>query len=230
LILRRLGYDVIRYEEKFEHPFDLLDLVLRDYLSKNEDFYFVQIGASNGIRGDQLYPLICQFHLKGLLVEPLPDQFEELKQNYADHPQLVFENCAIAEENGHRSMFRFVRNAAVPDWAYGLASFDRTHLTKFKDVEHLGKYVEEIQVPTMTYARLIDKHGIDHISLLHVDTEGYDFEILKMALEEDIYPEIINFEHEHLSAKDNLECKQRLLKNNYLFVKYGRDILAIHNT
>ena len=82
LILRRLGYDVVRFEEKFENPFDLLDLVVRDYLSKNEDFYFVQIGASNGIRSDKLYTLICEFHLKGLLVEPLPDQFEELKQYY----------------------------------------------------------------------------------------------------------------------------------------------------
>jgi FkbM family methyltransferase len=163
-------------------------------------------------------------------VEPLPDQFEELKQNYAGHSQLVFENCAVASENGHRSMFHFVRNEAVPDWAYGLASFDSSHLTKFKDVAHLGKYVEEIRVPTMTFERLIEKHDIDHISLLHVDTEGYDAEILRMTFEADFYPEIINYEHEHLSAKDNFECKQRLLKNNYLFVRYGRDILAIRNT
>jgi len=229
LIFHRLGYDVVRLEKKFEHPFDLLDLVVRDYLSKNEEFFFVQIGANNGIRGDKLYPLICQFQLKGLLVEPLPDQFEELKQNYAGHPQLIFENCAIASESGHCSMFRFTRNAPVPDWAHGLASFDRSHLIKFKDVAHFGKYVEEIRVPTMTLAGLIHKHDIDHISLLHIDTEGYDSEILKMTFEADLYPQIISYEHEHLSAKDNLECKKRLRKNNYLFIGYGRDILAIHS-
>lgn len=226
-LLHRFGYDIVRRGENCDAPFNLLELVVRAYVSTHEQFYFVQVGANNGIRGDNLYPLVLSYHLRGLLVEPLPDQFEELRRNYATEPQVRFENCAIANEEDGRPLYRFRRAAAVPDWAYGMASFDKRHLTKFKDTAALGRYIEVIPVPTMTFASLMAKHGIDHVSLLQIDTEGYDYEILKMVFAAGVSPPIINFEHQHLRGSDLVTCKQALVKNQYRYVNYGRDTLAL---
>ena len=226
-LLHRFGYDIVRLGEHCDAPFNLLELVVHAYVSTHEQFYFVQIGANNGIRSDHLYPLVRSYHLRGLLVEPLPDQFEELRRNYAAEPQVRFENCAIANEEGERSLYRFRRAAAVPDWAYGMASFDKRHLTKFQDTAVLDRYVEVVPVPTMTFASLMAKHGMGHVSLLHIDTEGHDYEILKMVFAAGCFPPIINFEHQHLRGADLVACKQTLVEHQYRYVNYGRDTLAL---
>lgn len=179
--------------------------------------------------GDPVYKIIRQFHLKGLLVEPLPEQFKELCENYKDERQLKFENCAISEIKGSQLLYRFKESQKLPAWAYGMASFNKSHLLKFKDTAHLVNLIEEIQVPTMTLNDLIKKHDIESVDILQIDTEGYDYNIIKMLFYTKIKPKVINYEHEHLNAKENAACKQLLLDNDYKFITYGRDILAIHS-
>lgn len=226
----RFGYDIVRLGHNCDAPFNLLELVVRAYVSAHERFYFVQIGANNGIRGDHLYPLVLAHHFQGLLVEPLPDQFEALRRNYAAEPQVKFENCAIANEEGSCPLYRFRRAAAVPDWAYGMASFDKRHLTKFENTAALGPYIEAVSVSTMTFASLMAKHGIRDVSLLDIDTEGYDYEILKMAFAAGCFPPIINFEHQHLRGPALVACHQALVKHRYQYVNYGRDTLALRQS
>ena len=227
-LLQFFGFDVVRLGEREDHPFDLLGLAIEHRRSYDDDFFFVQIGANDGVRSDKLYPQVRRLRLEGLLVEPLPDLFSELKNNYADQPQLIFENCAIASKDGHRKMYRFRRDAPVVDWVHGMASFDKRHLVKFHDTQHLGHYVEEVEVVTMTFESLAQKYGIECIGLLQIDTEGYDFEIIKMVFKAGLYPEMMNFEHQHLSTQDYMDCRKQLVENGYGYISYGRDVLAIH--
>lgn len=104
--------------------------------------------------------------------------------------------------------------------------FNRKHLLKFKDVAKHEKYIEQVTVPTMTVSNLLSKHKIGRIDLLYIDTEGYDYKIIRMAFETGLFPYFINYEHEQFSAWDNLDCKLMLKNNGYRFVIYGRAILA----
>ena len=89
---------------------------------------------------------------------------------------------------------------------------------------------EELKVPTLTFESLINKYNISNISLLQIDTEGYDFEILKMVFSAKVFPEIINYEWTELSHKDRYECKKLLIKNGYRFIDVGADTLCLHNS
>lgn len=229
-LVNRFGYDIVRHEEKCERPLNVLDIVVRDRLRLNQPFYFVYIGAFDGVRSDLLRPLILKYNLKGLLVEPLPDFFEELCQNYASEPQLIFENCAVATENGKRSMFRFKRNAPVPhEFFHGLARFDKDYIVNRARQFGLDDYVEEIIVSTLTFSSLLQKHNIKKVTLLQIDTEGYDYEILKMAFDANVFPEIINYEWTELTQRDRFECRCMLLENNYSFIDVGPDTLAVRD-
>jgi FkbM family methyltransferase len=222
LIVNKLGIDIVAYRPtKIKNPFNVLEFVIPYYLASNEPFSFVQIGANNGIRWDPLHDLILKYHLDGLLVEPLPDMFEQLKKNYASESQLSFENVAIATENGTRTLFRVKPNANVPDYAHGLASFNKTLLEGF------NQFIQEIQVPTLTIGALLQKNKINHITLLQVDTEGYDYEIIKMFFHERVLPEIINYENINLSKNDDLKCRRLLIDNDYRFIDLEIDTLAI---
>jgi len=226
-IANKFGIDIVRYrpikiEDLIEDPFNVLEFVIFYYLASSAPFSFVQIGANDGVRWDPLHDLILKHHLVGLLVEPLPDMFEQLKKNYVSESQLSFENVAIATENGTQTLFRVKPNANVPDYAHGWASFNKNHLRKF------NQFIQEVQVPTLTIRSLLQKHKINHITLLQVDTEGYDYEIIKMFFDELVFPEIINYEFRHLSRNDNLECRRLLIEKGYRFIDYrAQDTLAI---
>ena len=56
-------------------------------LVDKENFFFIQIGANDGVRADESYDFITKNNLKGIVVEPLSDMFEKLCQNYIEHPK-----------------------------------------------------------------------------------------------------------------------------------------------
>ncbi|MGV8175685.1 MAG: FkbM family methyltransferase [Methanothrix sp.] len=226
-IINRLGFDVVRYRPiKIDNPFNVLEFIIYYYLSLNTPFNFIQIGANDGIRWDPLHDLILKHHLVGLLVEPLPDMFEKLKRNYESEPQLSFENVAISTENGTRKIYRAKPDANVPDYVHGMAGFNKDKFVdEFKEYD---QFVQELQVPTMTIKALLEKHKIHHVTLLQIDTEGYDYEIIKMFFQNGVLPEIINYEYVYFSYHENLECRKSLINNGYRFIDVDEgDTLAI---
>ena len=227
--LYRYGYEISRYDPVRDVPFNLLAFVLKDIIIKTPDFFFVQVGANDGKMGDPLFDMIKKYQLKGILIEPLPEEFELLCKNYNDQNQLAFENCAISEKTGKRALYRFTKNPEIPDWAFGMASFNKSHLLKFKDLLKFKHLIEKINVPTLNFNDLYKKYKIDKIDFLQIDTEGYDYNVIKMLFSSKNRPFVINFEHEHLSFEDNMACKQLLIDNNYKFITFGRDILALRD-
>ena len=61
-----------------------------------------------------------------------------------------------------------------------------------------------------------------------LDTEGFDFEILKMLWETPFRPTLITFESEHLSRHDKLACAQELRREGYQYVTINRDTIALN--
>ena len=59
--------------------FDLAATALR--VKNHGQVTFVQVGANDGYRFDPLRKHIVAYHWPGLLIEPQPDVFAELKQN-----------------------------------------------------------------------------------------------------------------------------------------------------
>ncbi len=230
-IARKMGFDIVRYAPtryepvKIEDQFSILEFVVHYYVASHASLNFIQIGANDGVRWDPLRDLILRYHLAGVLVEPLPDMFEQLKRNYEGESQLSFENSAIATQNGTRTLFRVHPDAHVPDYVHGWASFNKAHFREFTP------HVYEVQVSTITVRALLQKYGITHVTLLQVDTEGYDNEILKMFFDERVFPEVINYEHAHLSNADKMECRRLLKASGYRFLEYSSwDTMAIRGS
>ena len=74
----KFGYELTRYDLVRDDTFNLLEFVLKDIILKTPDFFFVQVGANDGKMGDPLCDLIKKYKLKGLLIEPLPEEFKLL--------------------------------------------------------------------------------------------------------------------------------------------------------
>ena len=206
--------------------------IISAFNQPGRDFFFVQIGAYDGKESDPIQQFVRQRGWKGLLVEPQPDAFERLKQNYADCPGLLFENTAIAEHQGRLPFYRL-----KPEYAPlfhsdpgMLSSLDPSHILK-----HLSKSVEADEALLVTdiacipFSSLLAKHRIQRIDFLQIDAEGYDYEILKQIDFESLKPRIIRFEHAHIQASDKIECIELLISKNYKLVVGGYDITAFQS-
>ncbi len=226
-MLMSRGYVIEKVKHTAVAPLDVFDLVVRDHMARTEDFFFVQVGANDGVRFDPIHSYVKAFQWRGVLVEPVPYLFEELKANYRDAPQLHFERAALARKNGTAFFYTIRNEPGLPDAVRGLGSLEREVILAHKVlVPGLESLIEEITVPAMTLMRLIEKHGAKKLDLLQIDTEGYDFEVLKMLDFSAIKPAIIHFEHIHLSSTDWREACHLLASNGYRLAHMGSDTVA----
>lgn len=87
--------------------------------------------------------------------------------------------------------------------------------------------MEEVRVRGVTFERLLNDHRVKTISLLQIDTEGFDLEVIRMALESGVLPALINYEFVNLSLADRLESCRLLAERGYRFLHGRVDALAV---
>lgn len=146
--------------------------------------FFVEIGAYDGVAGDPVYHKAIEYQWSGLLIEPIKDYFERLRENYAANPNVILENVAIDREHGSRAMYR-------------KGNLSSTSLVRNLNFD-TGQTTEEL-VRVITLQSVLQKHSIRQIDLLQVDAEGKDIEIIEDFDFETYFPAVINFEANVLS-------------------------------
>ena len=230
-LLGKIGLQVVRKPACVEPvmPFDILELAIVKLLSeKGDTFYFVQIGANDGVMNDFLNNLIRKYSLRGCLVEPMPDVYEDLKHNYRDQKQLEFRNVMIGEHTGTSEIYRFARNAPVPhEFFHGLARSDKQYIDQRAKSEGLEAFTETVMCKMVTFESFMGTLPVDHIGLLYVDTEGSDDRILDAAFRAGVFPDVINYEWTEMPLDRRCALKLSLLDHGYRFVDVGADTVCL---
>lgn len=223
LRIERINKSLDRHQEK------LGQLILADQFKRaGENFFFIQIGACDGVSFDALYDFVLAKRLRGIAIEPLPDLFQELKQNYAGCPSVLPLNVGIHRTAKEMTMYRILSSTnGLPDYVKGMASMDPDHHKLYGiPTEHVRTEV----VRCISWDTLLAEQQIRRIDLLQLDTEGYDYEILDMLNFERLRPAVIKFEHDlRLRPKDRsrfVEAIGRLLENDYHILTMPLDAIA----
>ena len=86
--------------------------------------------------------------------------------------------------------------------------------------------IDEIEVEAITFRTLLTRTQIDRIDMLVIDTEGYDFEILKMVDFSLVRPALVRFEHIHLSSGDRSRAIALLSSHGYAVGRDEIDLVA----
>lgn len=175
---------------------DPFEPLLYKALKKKGSLFIVQIGANDGVLFDPIYDFVTAHPdaVSGLALEPLPDFFARLKANYAHCPRFVPLNVAIHNTAKEMTIWR-VKPEAVPkgkEGLHGTASFNPEHY-KLSGLSAADVTPEKVRC--LTFAELMSEHRVQHVDVLQIDTEGYDFEILKALDLTTLRPTIIHFEH-----------------------------------
>ncbi len=126
-----------------------------------EDEVLLDIGANNGAYGASLAKYFPESRI--ISVEPNLDTFNDLVNNVSHE---CF-NYAIAQEEGEKSFYVSYENPTST-----LGSFSKHSIPKKEEVK-------EIKVNCIRLDTFISQIGVSNIGLLKIDTEGFDYEVLK---------------------------------------------------
>ena len=190
------------------------------------DTNFLIIGAMDGVKHDGTTPHVREHkEWTGLLVEPVKDQFERLKENFAGYTNLQFENSAITNEAGTMEIKRIPLQyigKEVPDWADGISTLKDGLL-----IDQYQNFMVKEPVNCITFKDLKDKYSINKIDLLQIDCEGYDYDIFKQVWSEGFRPTIVKIEVVNMPKEDLDELTNTLSSDGYDVRHISDDIVGL---
>lgn len=235
--IRKL-YNKLKYHW---HPKEVnIQRTFLELLNNKKNIFFVQIGANDGKGDDPIHELILERNWNGILLEPQKWVFEnQLKKTYENNKNLVLLNAALSKEDGFETFYKL--SFTNDNWATGLGSFRKETIQKHIDEGYVDyqaqrhniitpsnkeDYIASEEVATITFDTIIDKFNISKISLLAIDTEGFDHEVIKLVNLNSIKPEIILFEHKHLDLNEYKSTIKLLKKFNYTLRRDSANTLA----
>ncbi len=217
-----------RFERRLAAP-----QLLRAFADTHDSVTFVEIGSNDGEQHDHLRPLILERGWRGVMVEPVPYVFRRLEANYRGVEGVALENAAVGERDGELPFFYLVdasedERRALPSWYDGIGSFSReavtSHVTHIPDIE---ERIVAAHVPTLTFDSLCRKHGLERIDLVLIDTEGHDWEIIRMIDFRRRRPELLVYEHYHLAPEARAACAAHVRGHGYETMEEGFDTFCL---
>jgi FkbM family methyltransferase len=199
-VLARTPYEVRRRLPAI--TLEPLDLLLANYRARRKMSTIVQVGACDGTTNDPIFHHVAQGSVRAILIEPNPLAFVRLQKSYAGLQNVTFIQAAVAGEDGEAYLYRVIETGESKseiDLSLQFSSLYREHLETHGKKPH---EIERIVVPCRSLASLVTELGITTIDLLQIDAEGFDAEVVRMALKMRVRPSCINFEHRHLKRAD----------------------------
>jgi len=185
---------------EIEHLFRLI--------APNDPPFLVDVGAHDGFHLSNSFPFLKK-GWTGILVEPLPSVFQQLQETHFNNPKAICVNKACSEKAGREKFF------LGEDGELGMNSTLCNESNEWFDQTRSSKFIE-VEVTTLTDLLIENNYPAD-FSLLLVDAEGMDYEVLLGLDFERFQPRVILTE-EYPHNPEKHESKYELLRNKgYVF-------------
>lgn len=214
--------------------------ILCRFAEKTDEFFFIQVGANDGYTNDPVHWFIQLYNWQGILLEPQEKVYEEeLKCTYGDLENLELINAAIDSECGEKDMYKV--GFSDSKWATGLSSFKKDMIEKQytrgyiedkaqENGEDLpvdkADYIATETVRTITFEQLLEERNIDGINGLFIDAEGYDHKVLELYDFDAYLPQLILFEHLHMTEEQVQHWIKRFRKMGHSICRSKHNVLA----
>ena len=191
--------------------------VLKFYNNKT-DGYFVEIGASDGIKISNTYLLEKEYNWKGICIEPIQEEYEKLVNNR----KCICENISVYSSSNLELEFAICHENSLLSGLY-------SHIDHHKNTVDNNKKIFNSKTKTLTDILDINKSP-KFIEYLSIDTEGSELEILKGIDFNKYMFGIIDNEHNYIEPR-RTEIKELLFNNNYDYLKENNwDDTYIHKS
>jgi len=227
---RKMGYEIRKAPSPGYRSVQVFDLAIHYLLAtRGTRLSFIEVGANDGLFGDPLREYIVNYPWTGVLIEPQPNVFERLKENYAGYfDRLSFENVAISPSRTPLVLYRLAAGSSR-DGRVVSAVASSNAMTTAKQLGIKPARLEKISVATARLDEIIEKHRLSRLDVLQLDTEGFEWPVLQTLDLAKNRPALIRFEHGHMSPQAISEITKHLNTHGYAlyFGGYESDSVAL---
>jgi FkbM family methyltransferase len=171
--------------------------VILDSLKNITKGKFLDIGAYDTFRFSNVRALYETGKWKGVLVEPAPQNYKAIADNYKGDPEMIVLNVAIGENSGEIDFYESDGDA--------VSTSDEGHMKKWGDA---GVKYTKIKVAQMSVIEFMDQYAKD-ADFITVDTESTNI-ILFRLIPDWVFKRISLFCIEHDGFHEEIE--EKLLK------------------
>ena len=203
---------------------------LQRVVQSRPQFSILQIGAFDGVSNDPVHDLIRTFpHVRAVLLEPQPAPYAALQRLWHDDPRVAPIQAALAADCGGRPLYVVAESHShLHPFAGQVASFSRAHVeTACRRYmwRPSADAIASVAVTTVDWRTLVDRYG--RFDLVVIDAEGFDGEIVHLIDLAAHPPDIIVYEHCHLTRRMRRRCSSRLRRAGYVVREFNKtDTLA----
>ena len=166
------------------------DLFVISELNFKSNGYFVEFGATNGVDLSNTYLLEKEFNFYGILAEPNPSQWKDLRLNRSAQ----FEDKCVWSKSGEK--LNFVDSGVL------------STLSSFSDCDRHAeerKYGNQFEVDTISLTDMLEKFDApSEIDYLSIDTEGSEYEILSAHNFDRFRFKVITVEHNYTEQRERI--------------------------
>lgn len=204
--------------------------VIAAFAQSHPSASFIQIGAHDTQQLDPLRAQVQSRNWSGILVEPVPYVFQRLQAVCAGNQALRLENAAVADRDGTVTLYYLPESTDdhLPIWYDALASLKREVLLKHEGyIPDISQRMSSMEVPCLTFDSLCAKHGVERLDLIQIDTEGYDYEIIKLIDFARYRPRMLMYENLHLSDDDQRTCLEYLGRRGFEHISSAMDTVCL---
>ncbi len=169
--------------------------------------WFIDIGSNIGLYSLNISNLNNKYKkIKTISIEPNPIIYQRLKKNY----QLLISQNKFVKNNF------LLKNLAIGD-KEGFGKIDKNvDHANVKIIKKIANKNNFIRIRITKLSSLLKKYKIENISCIKIDTEGYEFKIIKNFFKKDnlkFFPNYLIVEHNN--ERNYIRNERIILKNNY---------------
>lgn len=160
-VLRKIGYDIVSFNPGLDPYYDIQKRI------KSSKPVIFDVGANQGQTVVKLKKIFPSSSIHAF--EPSPGTFSKLKDNTAGLENAFLWNYGVGSSEGKLNL-----NENQCD--------DMSSFLELGE-KGWGKVEKQVSVDVVTLDRFLEKHQIETIDLLKIDTQGFELEVLKGALQ-----------------------------------------------
>lgn len=197
----------MRFYGQWNPPVD--KVLYENYFKEKRNGFFIECGAYNG-RGLSCCKFFEEFRgWHGINVEPAKNHFSALVKN---RPNSININVGLSDKN---ETLKFRNTVCMKGKGKGAGNGSFQHNeAHLKELKGYGVTFDEYDVPTITYSKMIKDNNVNHVDLMCLDVEGFEFRVLDGMNDASVTPSVICIEYSYLGLQNVIE---KLREREYIF-------------
>lgn len=172
--------------------------IINSFFKNKKDGLVVDIGAADGINNSNSRKLILD-GWSALLIEPNPNNFSKLQTLYIENENVNTLNLGCSDTTEDKIKFYIDQN----DEYEQLSTFSLEQVQKCKQM--YGCDFIEKNIDVVKTSEIFSKNNVTKINFLSVDTESYDYKVIKGIDFDNVEIDLICVEHLNSELEKLLE-------------------------